>query len=429
MSFITSYLIALKELVSNLNFFNSYQLSKKNSQKEENINMSTKSILSMVALVGMSGMAEGSDFFYYRDSNANSSTTVDGVKMTSWIGDGASSWAFGKPYATKLEIPPGKTWGQQYWNRFDALYVVIKGNASFGDVDTPGWCFTKYDSTGAKSKTGVTSCVPSSSSSDCTFTSNTDIQNSAGGEQIPAFSQEDCCNKCKSDLLCKAAVYLDGSSNTTLSKDVMFNDGDALFVRSGILHGGITNKNAETVLTLFVLTREGWKPVTGTNTPEDNASIISGAALYRTYRQVDSTWYKNPTRHTELCLRNGGMQNMMFPTPPANAPTVIRVRWSGNCSIPYHYHPTGALYFVQYGTMYFKGDYPSYNASIVAGELRWVRPGWDYGPEYNDENPMQITVIGTDTPPTFEKPPPGDYIVQKTTENTQVFPEAVHKQD
>ena len=40
-----------------------------------------------------------------------------------------------------------------------------------------------------------------------------------------------------------------------------------------------------------------------------------------------------------------------------NTPAVLRVRWSPSCQIPYHYHPTGALYFIQYGKMYFEGMY------------------------------------------------------------------------
>ena len=43
--------------------------------------------------------------------------------------------------------------------------------------------------------------------------------------------------------------------------------------------------------------------------------------------------------------------------PNQNTPAVLRVRWSPSCQIPYHYHPTGALYFIQYGKMYFEGMY------------------------------------------------------------------------
>jgi len=109
-----------------------------------------------------------------------------------------------------------------------------------------------------------------------------------------------------------------------------------------------------------------------------------------------------------------------------NTPAVLRVKWAPNCSIPYHYHPTGALYFIQYGKMFFKGDLSTggEDVSFKSSEVRWVRPGFDYGPEYNsvDEH-MEITVLGTDTPPMFQSPPPGPYKFQKTTTITAVFDE------
>ena len=42
--------------------------------------------------------------------------------------------------------------------------------------------------------------------------------------------------------------------------------------------------------------------------------------------------------------------------------------------------------------MSFKGDYADYDVQLQAGDVRWVRPGFDYGPEYNYGEPMQITV-------------------------------------
>ena len=44
------------------------------------------------------------------------------------------------------------------------------------------------------------------------------------------------------------------------------------------------------------------------------------------------------------------------------------------------------------GRMSFKGDYADFDVQLQAGDVRWVRPGFDYGPEYNYGEPMQITV-------------------------------------
>ena len=80
------------------------------------------------------------------------------------------------------------------------------------------------------------------------------------------------------------------------------------------------------------------------------------------------------------------------------------------------------MYFIQYGHMYFKGDHADYDEQLASGDVRWVRPGFDYGPEYNDgTGPMQITVFGVDSPPTFAAPPAGPYKVMKSFTYSRVF--------
>ena len=81
--------------------------------------------------------------------------------------------------------------------------------------------------------------------------------------------------------------------------------------------------------------------------------------------------------HSASCMANGGVYNMNFGYSK-NTPAVLRVAWSPNCSIPYHYHPTGAMYFVLYGSMYFKGDLPWGEIGFGRGDTRWVQPGFSY---------------------------------------------------
>ena len=55
--------------------------------------------------------------------------------------------------------------------------------------------------------------------------------------------------------------------------------------------------------------------------------------------------------------------------------------------------------------MFFKGDQAETRA-VGRGEMRWVRPGFSYGPEHNGEDEAsEITVLGVDTNPTFEAAP------------------------
>ena len=126
------------------------------------------------------------------------------------------------------------------------------------------------------------------------------------------------------------------------------------------------------------------------------------------------------------------MWNLNFDAADAT-PAVLRVRWAPNCSIPFHYHPTGALYFVLYGAMYFAGDLrPDVDdapgtlddAPLAAGDVRWVRPGFAYGPEYNGATePMEITVLGTESLPVFGQSPPKPYMLQVQRTVSVVFDE------
>ena len=104
-----------------------------------------------------------------------------------------------------------------------------------------------------------------------------------------------------------------------------------------------------------------------------------------------------------------------------NTPAVLRVRWSPNCSIPFHYHPIGAIYFIQYGKMYFDGDGLDEPIALEKGDCRWVRAGFSYGPEYNSlDEEMEITVLGTERPPQFCASP-YPYKLEKTVKITQVI--------
>ncbi|KAH8053101.1 thiosulfate transmembrane transporter [Aureococcus anophagefferens] len=134
----------------------------------------------------------------------------------------------------------------------------------------------------------------------------------------------------------------------------------------------------------------------------------------RGYRGADVAWRQNPSNHSAECLANGGVWNKFF-DGVGDSPPVLRVRWSANCSIPFHYHPTGAIYWILYGRMYFVGDCGTdcTDRAVGRGEIRWVRPGFNYGPEHNDyDAPCEITVLGVDTNPTFEHAP-APYRVQK----------------
>jgi len=218
------------------------------------------------------------------------------------------------------------------------------------------------------------------------------------------------------------------SGNATFGNDAkVYGYGDLFWSMAGHAHGPITNVGntplvVSTISSAPLLARRAY------DAPDDmNPSVDASLIKSRGYRRLDrgQAWAPNPSPHSTECMAAGGVYNMGFDSANNTNP-VLRVKWAPNCSIPYHYHPTGALYFIQYGKMFFRGDLATggEDISFKAGEVRWVRPGFDYGPEYNsaDEH-MEITVLGTDTPPMFQAPPPGPYKYQKTSTITTVFDE------
>lgn len=198
----------------------------------------------------------------------------------------------------------------------------------------------------------------------------------------------------------------------------LYTYGDVKWVLAGHSFGPIRNMGLD----------EAWVLVVGTNfepecsaAPSDaNPSVHPTSLSTRSYFRVQGKYSPNPSQRTTECWATGGVYNMNF-NSYGNTGPLLRVKWGPNCQIPYHYHPTWAMYFIQYGKMYFKGDGEGADVEFNQGEVRWVRPGFAYGPEYTRDDAMEITVLGTDTPPAFQAPPPGPYKMQKEMLVTHIF--------
>jgi len=173
--------------------------------------------------------------------------------------------------------------------------------------------------------------------------------------------------------------------------------GDVYWVNAGWPHGPIHNAGNDTLTVLAI--GMDWNPQYGPQPSWFNPSVDWYTYQNRSYLQAsgEEQWMANPSNHSTECLQNGGVWNMGF-AAKGNTMPVLRVKWAPHCAIPFHYHPTGAMYFVLYGTMYYSGDFLDGDRAFNAGDARWVRPGFAYGPEYNGAEPMEITVFGTVTP-------------------------------
>lgn len=201
--------------------------------------------------------------------------------------------------------------------------------------------------------------------------------------------------------------------------------GDIYWAIAGELIGPLINISENSTCVVVIMSTSPIIPRSPSEVPSDNnPSVDQNLLRSRTYRQYGDgfTWEANPVPQEKECINNGAVQQMYFETQ-INSPSVFRVKWAANCSIPYHYHPQGAMYFVLYGNMWFDGDGPVPSVQFNKAEMRYTAPGYPYGPEYNsDFDPLEIIVLGVETPPTFEEPPK-PYKFQKPVTVTHIFDE------
>uniref|UniRef100_A0A7S2IJL9 Cupin 2 conserved barrel domain-containing protein n=1 Tax=Zooxanthella nutricula TaxID=1333877 RepID=A0A7S2IJL9_9DINO len=97
---------------------------------------------------------------------------------------------------------------------------------------------------------------------------------------------------------------------------------------------------------------------------------------------------------SDLCKRSGGVHQHNWPQM-GRLPNVMAVSLNNDCFIPCHQHIGGALYVVVEGAFIVHGDGGWHNTTFHAGDLRWARGGFAYGPEYGGPAPRsRLNVIG-----------------------------------
>jgi hypothetical protein len=174
------------------------------------------------------------------------------------------------------------------------------------------------------------------------------------------------------------AYFVVMNGNVTFGTNVTHEYGDVFYVLAGTKVGPVINAGSRPVI-VNVMTEADMEDLQTSDTPARNPSTSDWLSTRSYLGATSCKWGKNPSPHSDECIKNGGVYNCHFPAKN-NTPPLLRVRWASNCQIPYHYHPTGAMYFIQYGHMLFKGDIAEYDETLNMGDVRWVRPGYDYGP-------------------------------------------------
>jgi len=155
--------------------------------------------------------------------------------------------------------------------------------------------------------------------------------------------------------------------------------GDWVWAMAGVVHGPIVNAGSGN-LTVYVL---GTKlaPQRGAAPSFSNPTVNASHHRTRYCRYNDQGLgcdYSGP--HTADRVTWSGVTSGKGYDPCASNPG----HPMGSCLQP-HYHPHGALYIGLSGRALYGQDYTDFDAWIDAGDVRWVRPGRWYGPEYTND--------------------------------------------
>jgi len=153
--------------------------------------------------------------------------------------------------------------------------------------------------------------------------------------------------------------------------------GDLFYSPAGMLHGPI---EAAGVGETVILSLGEFPPQY-----HDVPAFIPTAEYFLKTGQNNVTQAAFQPREADFATSGlPGMPECLHIAPgPSGGPGqgAIAVRLPAGCTLPYHFHPTGAFYFFTKGETTVGGDIPDKNVSFPPGTARWARPGWAYGPE------------------------------------------------
>lgn len=72
----------------------------------------------------------------------------------------------------------------------------------------------------------------------------------------------------------------------------------------------------------------------------------------------------------------------------AGEPSIVEVTFPPNGRLSLHSHPSDTLYVIRSGEFHIEGE-----GTFVPGDLRWVRAGVAYGPEWAGEDGAVLLIV------------------------------------
>jgi len=217
-----------------------------------------------------------------------------------------------------------------------------------------------------------------------------------------------------------AYVVLSGSGvfNTSDGSERAAVAGDVYYSAAGLPHG-FANKGSSP-LVVVATTAYNFSWISGPPSavlPEKSKALI-GQGFWATSSATQ--WIRDPQTNTDFGIWK----------PKAMLPGAMAIRVADSAMVPRHYHPEGVLYIIVSGQLVVAGD-SEQNATLDAGDMRWARPGFAYGPEWFTGARGETLMIVFGAPPrmVFEDSPPQEtFTIRKATTLQVSYPNTQHAQ-
>jgi len=237
-----------------------------------------------------------------------------------------------------------------------------------------------------------------------------------GPPQITSFNIPSGSQYPKSSFHLKQDVYyvvLDGKGTiNNVNSGTEFNMGDLAWVMSGYEVGPFVNTGTGN-FTVYAIGAQ-WAPQYKSVDLADNPTMTSPTqgVNYCNFQVSRDCSFSGEHSGDYIIFEAGG-----------KGPCISGSGRPGKSCLQSHYHPRGALYVGLTGNMFYGQDYDGIDAWISHGDVRWVRPGVFYGPEYTNDgcsvlaiHPSHggagLTVDDTNPWISFDEPPAGPFVVQ-----------------
>jgi hypothetical protein len=110
---------------------------------------------------------------------------------------------------------------------------------------------------------------------------------------------------------------------------------------------------------------------------------------------MHNSWGGDPDSIPWTALERPGSWMRELGDGVEDGPWIVQIRFEPNAVVPVHWHKCDTVYLIHEGSMSFGPDAAGNDKMYRAGDIRWVRAGYYYGPETAGPDGCTFTLIGS----------------------------------